>query len=266
MKLQKTECDKWLDELAKADKGFKSAFLKGLQWAKMGGEALLRLQDVTGKRGEALFALVQDRLQIASRSCYLYMQVAKRWNELQVVAGDHLDDLSLNKAVKLLQAPKAAKGKVPSEATNKEEPVQGDADAAAGDASPQQQESVQGDAEAAADDTSPQQQEPVPVPQPDAGNGSLMPPDAVATMTAPEPDDPIRVALPFDQPQKDRLATVFASNGPASTPIQVMTNVVIPGLKRVVDAGVTDNDRPFLANAVKEALALIEALRQKYAL
>jgi hypothetical protein len=79
-------------------------------------------------------------------------------------------------------------------------------------------------------------------------------------------EKPISVQPPFDKPDKDRLAAVYSKNGPASTPIQLMTNIIIPGLKKVAEGGVSENDVPFLANAIKEALALIEALKQKYAI
>jgi hypothetical protein len=81
-----------------------------------------------------------------------------------------------------------------------------------------------------------------------------------------EKEKPISVQPPFDQPDKDRVAAVYAQNGPAPTPIQLMTNLIIPGLKKVAEGGVSENEVPFLANAIKEALALIEALKQKYAI
>jgi hypothetical protein len=76
----------------------------------------------------------------------------------------------------------------------------------------------------------------------------------------------INVQQPFDQPEKDRLAAVYAQNGPASTPIQLMTNLVIPNLKKVAEVEVGVDDVPFLASAIKEALALLEALKQRYAI
>jgi hypothetical protein len=79
-------------------------------------------------------------------------------------------------------------------------------------------------------------------------------------------EKPIKVQPPFDQPEKDRLAAVYSQNGPASTPIQLMTNIVIPNLKRVAEAGISDQEVPFLANAIKEAMVLIDSLKQKYAI
>jgi hypothetical protein len=81
-----------------------------------------------------------------------------------------------------------------------------------------------------------------------------------------EPEEPIKVRLPFDQPEKNRLAAVYAQNGPAPTPIQLMTNIVIPNLKKVAEVGISDKEVPFLTNAIKEAMALIEGLKQKYAI
>lgn len=83
---------------------------------------------------------------------------------------------------------------------------------------------------------------------------------------AQEAEKAIHVQPPFDQPEKDRLAAVYAQNGPAPTPIQLMTNLVIPSLKKVAEVGIGNDDVPFFANAIKEALALIEALKQRYSI
>lgn len=77
-------------------------------------------------------------------------------------------------------------------------------------------------------------------------------------------DKPIIVQQPFDQPVQDRLASVFAGNGPASTPIQVMTSLVIPSLRRVAGLTIGDTDVPFLAAAIQEALLILEGLQKKY--
>jgi hypothetical protein len=108
-------------------------------------------------------------------------------------------------------------------------------------------------------------------PQEDRSTSTNPPAEGEADTTPPEDqeaerEEPIKVFLPFDQPEKDRLAAVYAQNGPAPTPIQLMNNIVIPNLKRVAQAGIGDKDMPFLASAVKEALALLEALKQKYAI
>jgi hypothetical protein len=101
---------------------------------------------------------------------------------------------------------------------------------------------------------------------PPAGTNALAGGGTDAKPQEAENEKAINVQPPFDQPEKDRLAAVFAQNGPAPTPIQLMTNLVIPSLKKVAETGVSDNDVPFLANALKEALALIEALKQRYAI
>ena len=48
---------------------------------------------------------------------------------------------------------------------------------------------------------------------------------------------------------------MYAQNGlgPASTPIQLMNNLVIPSLKRVAEGAINDDDVPFLSNAIHEA-------------
>ncbi len=81
-----------------------------------------------------------------------------------------------------------------------------------------------------------------------------------------EDEEPIKVKKPFDLPSKDRLAVLYAENGPAPAPIQLMTSIIIPSLKRVANAGVTEAELPFLAIAIKEAMALIDGLKRKYAI
>lgn len=218
-----------IQKFVKAHEAFQRAFCKALQCAREAGEALLRLQAETGLKGETLFWYVREQGEVSAsnRSFFLYQRIASRWNELSVVAGGDLSDLSLSQAVKLLQQSKEEKPTQPA----KEKPA-------------------------------------TPEAQPETESGSDAAPSPVETEKDADAGDeePIKVQPPFDQPDKDRHAAVFAQNGPAPTPIQLLTNVVIPSLKRATEGGVSDNEVPFLANAIKEAQALIDMLKQKYAI
>jgi hypothetical protein len=232
--------DPLIQKFVKAHVAFQRTFCKALQHAKDAGEMLLKLQVKTGLKGPALFAQVREqaKVSVSDRSCYLYQRIASRWNELQVVAGDDLTDLSLSQAVKLLQQAKEEKPVQSAERKDKPTPANGQAQPEiASDAAP----SASTNAVVEADANSPEGQEG-------------------------KPEEAIKVRLPFDQPEKDRLAAVYAQNGPAPTPIQLMTNIVIPNLKKVSEVGISDKEVPFLANAIKEAMALIEALKAKYAI
>jgi hypothetical protein len=231
-----------IQKFTKAHVAFVRAFCKALQYAKEAGETLLKLQSQTGLKGAALFAFVREQAEVvvSDRSCYLYLRIASRWNELQVVAGDNLTDMSLSQAVKLLQQTKEAKPPQPGKGKDKPALTSDQPKA----------ESVSNAAPNASTNS------------PVEGGTDAKPQEAPEA----EKEKPINVQPPFDQTHKDRLAAVFAENGPAPTPIQLMTNIVIPNLKKVAEVAVSDNDVPFLANALKEALALIEALRQKYAI
>src|SRR5262249_33197507 len=151
-------------------------------------------------------------------------------NELQVVAGDDLSETTLTKAIKLLQEPKEDKSAKPKDKATV----------------PSDQPETQSGSDASPSAST---------------NGQATGEGTTNTQEAQEAEKGINVPPPHDQPDKDRLAAVYAQNGPASTPIQLMTNIVIPNLKKVSEVGVSDNDVPFLANAIKEALALIEALK-----
>jgi hypothetical protein len=228
--------DPLIQKFAKAHDAFERTFCKALQYAKDAGEALLKLQSKTGLKGIALFAEVRKlgEIAVSDRSCYLYQRIGSRWNLLQIVAGDKLNDLSLTQAIKLLG--KEEKPTQQGKGKGKPTPPSGQAEAEGGsDAAP----SVTTNAVAEAE--------------------TEVKPEATT-------EEPIKVQPPFDQPDKDRLAAVFAQNGPAATPIQLMTNIVIPNLKRVAEGAVNENEVPFLANAISEVLALIEALKAKYAI
>lgn len=79
-------------------------------------------------------------------------------------------------------------------------------------------------------------------------------------------EEPVIVKKPFDLPSKDRLAALYAENGPAPAPIQMMTSIIIPTLKRIAAAGVKDDDLRFLEKSIREATAILEGLKRKYAL
>jgi hypothetical protein len=235
-----TPADGLIQKFAKAHVAFERTFCKALLYAKDAGETLLKLQSKTGLKGPALFAHVREQAEVAvsDRSCYLYLRIASRWNELQVVAGDELSDMSLSQAVKLLQQ------------TKEEKPTQQPKDKPALSSGQPKGESA-------------------PNATPNAGTNSPVEGEVDAKPQEAqegEKEKPINVQPPFDQPEKDRLAAVFAQNGPDPTPIQLLTNLVIPNLKKVAEVTVSDDDVPFLADALKEALALIEALKQKYAI
>jgi hypothetical protein len=231
--------DALVQKFAKAHIAFERTFCKALQYAKEAGEILLKLQSQTGLKGVALFAYVREqaRLEVSDRSFYLYQRIASRWNELQVVAGNELSEMSLTQAVKLLQGPKEDK---PAKRKDKPTPTNS------------QPEQESGPDAALNTDTH----------NPAEGETDAKPQEVQEA----EMEKAINVQPPFDQPEKDRLAAVYSQNGPAPTPIQLMTNLVIPSLKKVAEVVVGDNDVPFLADAIKEALALIETLKQKYAI
>src|SRR5262249_28448233 len=116
-----------VEVFVKARQAFGGAFCQALQYAKEAGEALLKLQTQTGLKGATLFAEVRKQAQISfsDRSGWLYLRIASRWNQLQVVAGEALNEASLNQAIKLLQqtktgktSPKKGKGK-PDQAAGK---------------------------------------------------------------------------------------------------------------------------------------------------
>jgi hypothetical protein len=230
-----------IQKFAKAHDAFSGAFCKSLWFAKGGGEILLTLQATTGLKGAKLFAYVRKHAKrsISDRSFFLYLRIASRWNELLLKAGDKLTEMTLSQAIKLLQQSKDEK---PPQQSNANKPTPADAKPKAKSASnaapdPGTKGPLEGESDA----------------KPQEGQEAAK-------------EEPISVQPPFDQPDKDRLAAVYAQNGPAPTPIQLMTNIIIPGLKKVAEGGVSENEVPFLANAIKEALALIEVLKQKYAI
>ena len=245
-----------------AHAAFEGAFCNALQNAKVAGEALLKLQAQTGRKGTSLFDLVREQagVDVSDRSCYLYLRIASRWNEISVVAGERLNELSLGQAAKLLQEPKPGKSPKKQAETQADPPAASDDSKANAEVPPDAFHASLVQPENAASADGPPQQHAAP--------GALQPvaaaqaPDAAAEAA----QEAIDVRPPFDQPVKDRLAAVFAQNGPAPTPIQLMTNIVIPNLKRVAEVGISDDDVPFLANAIKEAVALIEELKRKYAI
>jgi len=273
-----------IQKFAKAHVAFIRAFCNALQYAKEAGEALLKLQAKTGLKGTELFGRIRAEAQVdvSDRSCYLYQRIASRWNEIQVVAGDALSDTSLSQAVKLLQERKQVKHKdksAPSGQTDAQ--PSGDTHLAILRPDDQANPSEPGDdlpATGHQDDPKDgsqgkgnqnQPEQPTIAPESASNAAPKMEGESDAKSQQAqevEIEEPIHVQPPFDQPVKDRLAAVFAQNGPAPTPIQLMTNLVIPSLKKVAEGGVSENEVPFLVNAIKEALALIETVKQKYAI
>ncbi len=229
--------DALIQKFAKAHVAFEQALCNALQYARDAGETLLKLQIKTGRKGTELFDQIRSEagVEVSDRSCYLYIRIASRWNQLKVVAGDDLSDITLSQAVKLLQVPKEDKPTKPKDkpTLTSSQPETKSAPNAAPNGSTNGL--VEGET-----DAKPQEA-----------------PEA-------EKEKPINVQPPFDQPTKDRLATVFAQNGPAPTSLQAMTNFVIPNLKRVAEVPVEPTELPFLANAIQEALALIQQIRAKY--
>jgi hypothetical protein len=222
-----------------AHRAFEKNFSQALQHAKDAGTALLRLRTLTELKGTALFDHVRSEtgVEVSNRSMFLYVRIASRFNELQIVAGEKLSEMSLSSAVKLLAKedefgkPKGSKSAKPK---NKPTPTSGQ---------PATETPSNAPPNASTDSTV-------------KGETDAKPQQGVPT------EEPIKIEPPFDQPT--RLANVFAQNGPASTPMQLMTNLVIPALKKVAEAGVSESEIPFLAKAIREAAALFDVLKQKY--
>src|SRR5579883_1741577 len=95
-------------DFAKAHVGFEQSFCQALGHARDAGESLLKRHSKTGLKGVPLFVHVREQgeITVSDRSCYLYQRIASRWNELQILAGDELSEMTLTKAIKLLQEPK----------------------------------------------------------------------------------------------------------------------------------------------------------------
>ncbi len=251
-----------IQRFVKAHIAFERTFCKALQYAKEAGEELLRLQVDTGLKGAKLFAAIREHddgepeVVVSDRSCFLYLRIASRFNQLQIVAGDSLPEMSLSRAVKLLQETKAEKtdkpkgGKPKGGEPKSGEPKSGEPKSGEPKSGEPATESASGAAPSA-------------TPSGPVEEGTDAKPQEAQAGDA---EKPIIVQPPFDIPDKDRLAAVFAENGPAPTPIVLMTTIVIPSLKRVADTGVSESDVPFLAHAIREALALIEMLKLKYAI
>jgi hypothetical protein len=247
--------DLLIQKLMKAHDAFSGAFCKSLWFAKGGGDIVLTLQVRTGLKGAQLFAYIRKHAKrsISDRSLFLYLRIASRWNELQIKAGDKLTEMTLSQAIKLLQQSKDEKP--PQQGKDKATPAEAKpkAQSASNAApSPGTKGLLEGESNAKPNEAK----------EKDEGESDAKPQEGQEAAK----EEPISVQLPFDQPRKDRLAAVYAQNGPASTPIQLMTNIIIPVLKKVAEGGVSENEVPFLANAIKEALALIEVLKQKYAI
>jgi hypothetical protein len=205
--------DDLIQKFVTAHVAFERTFGEALQHARDAGEALLRLQMKTGLKGVALFASIRKEAEIlgialppvSDRSCYLYQRIASRFNELRIVGGDNLNEMTLTKAIKLLQQSKEEKPTPP--AKDEDTPPSGQPEMEiASESAPSVSTNAVVEAETEV--------------KSEATKDKPKPPEG-----QPEPEIAIEVQPPFDQPVKDRLAAVYAQNGPAPTPIQRVRSV-----------------------------------------
>jgi hypothetical protein len=221
-----------IQKFAKAHMAFGRAFCNALQSSKDAGEVILKFQCDSGLKGAALFGHIRERLEAFDPGC---LKPSDRSCYLYQRIASRWNELQAvaGDALSDLSLSQAVKLLQEPKDRPKDKPAPAGSQSAT-EAGSHAAPSMEGEV-----DAKPQE---------------------------PAKEEPIKVQPPFDQPEKDRLAAVYAQNGPAPTPIQMMTNIVIPGLKRVAEVAVSANDVPFLANAIKEALALIDVLKQKYAI